>query len=181
VRDAGDDRLALGGDRDQLRAREPAVVQSVERDGGAGGTGGRGAEPGRRADPLSMWIRAGASSASTTAPTVFFLGSSGMYCAPTPVTSIVVSAAFSTVTTSAGRVRAAPNTSNPLPRFALVAGARTVTMAGSVARGAKEAGSNNGAVRRNGDAVGNRQNETETAENREFVVRTALPAGHRPQ
>src|SRR6056297_483324 len=90
--------------------------------------------------PLSMWMRAGASRASTTAPTVFFFGSSGRYCAPTPVTSIVVSAAFSTVTTSAGRVRAAPNTSNPLPRFALVAGARTVTMAVSVSRGAKRSG-----------------------------------------
>jgi len=78
--------------------------------------------------PLSIVMSAGASSASATAPTVFFSGSSGMYWLPAPVTSMTVRSRFSTRTTSAGRSRAAPNTSNPLPRFALVAGARTVSI-----------------------------------------------------
>src|SRR6056297_3082120 len=73
-------------------------------------------------------MRAGASRASTTAPTVFLSGLVGMYWLPTPVISIVVRSARSTRITSAGRSRATPKTSNPLPRLALVAGARTVIM-----------------------------------------------------
>jgi len=91
--------------------------------------GGRGAEARRRTDALCLSGCARARpEPSATAPTVFFSGSSGMNWLPAPVTSMVVRSAFSTRTTSAGRSRATPNTSKPLPRLALVAGARTVSI-----------------------------------------------------